>query len=304
MNDIFAGKKKRPGLRNSNKNIRHTLRLFGQEDQQKPYFISSGAGISRYPAEGFRADFYIYAICFSGTAELLLNNEPVHLRTNSFFAAIPSTIVQVVGHSPDFRARVLVFEKSFLLKNILDARQLEQLGFFSFDTLAFVQLKKKESQLLQGKLDALHLKTRQDGLFQEQLVQNLIFNLLYETAEIFVRYHNTALRKALGREEELFLQFMKLVQFHFREEQGLDFYAGKLFIGSKYLIQVCKKIAGKTPGTLIAAAMSNEACLLLKQPDNTISMVAARLNYGSVAAFSKFFRKQTGVSPSAYRNNH
>jgi AraC family 4-hydroxyphenylacetate 3-monooxygenase operon regulatory protein len=301
MNYTFVEHKHISILANTSKNIRTTLQLFGQEEQDKPYFVSEGAGLVMHPEEGFRADFYIYAICIAGTARLSLNNQEVHIKTNHFFAAIPSSVIQVLEHSKNFKAKVLVFEKSFLLKNILDARQLEHLGFFSFDTLAHIDLNNEEFLLLKNKLDNIYEKTKAESLFQDQIVQSLIFNLLFETASIFFTYRQVVRKKALSREDELFMKFMKLVQFNFKTQQELSFYADKLFISPKYLIQLCKNISGKTPGNILSETLVNEARLLLKMPDNNISTVSTSLNYGSVAAFSKFFKKHTGISPSAFR---
>ena len=301
MNYTFVENKHFSILSNTSKNIRTTLQLFGQEEQDTPYFVSEGAGLMMYPEEGFRADFYIYAICIAGTARISLNNEELIIKANHFFAAIPSTVIQVFEHSKNFKAKVLVFEKSFLLKNILDARQLEHLGFFSFDTLAHIDLDNRAYQLLKNKLDGIYTKTKEDGLFRDQIVQSLIFNLLFETATIFFQYREVVRRKALSREDELFMKFMKLVQFNFKKVQDLSFYSGKLFISNKYLIQLCKNISGKTPGNIIAATILQEAKLLLKMPDQNISTVSTALNYSSVAAFSKFFSKHTGMSPSAFR---
>lgn len=296
--DIFVAKSK--GLKNSTKNIKATLQLFGYIDRIKPWFISSGSGIERFPEESFRSDFYVYLICMNGKAQLWINNELQAISPNSLLSLIPSTLVQVKNHSLDFRAKVLVFERSFLLKNILDARQLEHLGFFSFTSITHLQLTKNESQKLNRMVDYLYERSLQDGIFHDQVMQSLIFNLLFETAAIYSDHHHQQIQKAVSREEELFIQFMKLVQSNFNTQQTLSYYGNKLFISDKYLIQICKNITGKTPGTIMAELMINEAKLLLNNPANNINLVSQKLNYATVAAFSKFFKKHTGVSPSKW----
>ncbi len=299
--NIFASPTTLYFLARTTKDIIATLQLFGQPQRNKSYFVSAGTGLNIYPDEGFRADFYIYAIGIAGTADVSFNGNRTTIRANDFFAAIPATIVQVHGHSKDFKAKVLIFERSFLLKNIMDARQLEHLGFFNFDTLAHVSLLKTEAGFLKQKLDTIESRSRETGMFHDSIMQSLIINLLFETAEVYFSYRGKVSSKKPIREEELFIKFMKLVNASFRHEQALSFYADKLFVSSKYLIQVCKEISGKTPGSLIAEAMLAEAKLLLANPDNNISDVGSALGYNSVAAFSKFFRKQTGMAPSAFR---
>ncbi len=44
-----------------------------------------------------------------------------------------------------------------------------------------------------------------------------------------------------------------------------------------------------------------EAKVLLKSTDLTVQEVAARLNFANQSFFGKYFKHQTGMSPSAYR---
>lgn len=300
--DNFAARSTINDLANNTKNISTTLQLFGLQEQGASYFISEGAAIMMYPEEGFRADYYIYAICLSGTADIALNGERIKLKKDDFFAVIPSTAIQVLGHSSAFKIKVLLFERGFLLKNVSDTRQLEQLGFFNYDTLAHIHLISTEAVFLKEKLDALGAKSKTTGIFHDTIIQSLIINLLFETAEIYFRYTGATKKKALNNEELLFMKFIKLLQYNFKSEKQLDFYTRKLFITDKYLIDICKKVAGKTPGTLIAEAVLAEARLLLALPEYNVSLVSAELQYSSVAAFSKFFRKHTGIPPVEYKN--
>lgn len=297
----FVAETAAPELVNKTKDISATLQLFGLKETGAPYFISEGIAVTTYPQEGFRADYYIYAICLSGTATISLNGEKIRLKKNDFFTAIPSSAIQVFECSDSFRAKVLLFQRSFLLKNIADTRQLEQLGYFNYDTMVHVPLHNEEASFLKQKLDTLGVRSKMDSLFQDTIMQSLMINLLFETAEIYFRYRGEVKRKALNNEELLFVKFTSLLQTHFITERQLDFYANKLFVTDKYLIEICKKVAGKTPGTLIAEAVLAEAKLLLTLPDQNISTVSTELQYSSVAAFSKFFKKHTGIAPKDYK---
>lgn len=289
-------------LKNDTKNINATLQLFGYNEEGKPWFISNGVGIVSYPEEAFRADFYVYAICISGKAILKTNNEIIHIEAGTFFTTIPSTILQAISHTKNFKAKVLIFERSFLLKNILDARQLEHLGFFNFNSLAHHFFNEEETKQLSSLFANLYNRSLHSGVFHNEIMQSLILNLLFETAEIYLLHANLKKEKSITREEDLFLKFMKQVQFHFRAQHPLGFYSKSLFISDKYLIQLCKRIAGKTPGIILAEALINEAKLLLNNPENNITMVSQQLNYSSVAAFSKFFKKHTGFAPKDWKN--
>jgi AraC-like DNA-binding protein len=87
-----------------------------------------------------------------------------------------------------------------------------------------------------------------------------------------------------------------------KKKHNLKFYADSLFITPKYLIHAIKKSSGKTPGKLIDEAIVAEAKLLLRDRDHTIAKVSERLQFSDQASFSKFFKKNTGITPVSYRS--
>ena len=89
---------------------------------------------------------------------------------------------------------------------------------------------------------------------------------------------------------------------HDKVQHNLKFYADSLFITPKYLIHAIKNASGKTPGKLIDEAIIAEAKLLLMDYDNSISYIAEHLHFSDQAAFSKFFKKNTGITPVSYRS--
>ncbi|HFK5570495.1 TPA: helix-turn-helix domain-containing protein [Elizabethkingia meningoseptica] len=74
-----------------------------------------------------------------------------------------------------------------------------------------------------------------------------------------------------------------------------------MFITRKYLSKVIKKTLNKTPKDVINQTLTIEAKLLLKRSNANINEIAASLSFSDQAMFSKFFKKQTGQSPSEYK---
>ena len=58
---------------------------------------------------------------------------------------------------------------------------------------------------------------------------------------------------------------------------------------------------GKTTTDVISTRIIQEAKILLKQTDWNVSEIAYCLGFEEVAHFSNFFRKQTTLSPLAFR---
>jgi AraC-like DNA-binding protein len=78
-------------------------------------------------------------------------------------------------------------------------------------------------------------------------------------------------------------------------------YAERLAIHVNHLNKVLKEQTGKTTTDLISSRITQEAKILLKQTNWTISEIGYCLGFEEVAHFSNFFRKQTTVSPLSFR---
>ena len=67
------------------------------------------------------------------------------------------------------------------------------------------------------------------------------------------------------------------------------------------LIRQFVRVMGDPPMTFLFRHRMSVAAILLQQGKSTISAVAARVGYGSEAAFSNAFRRHYGLAPGAYR---
>lgn len=281
-------------------NLHDTL-LFYHIDCRESYYISSGNPISDFPETPFRIDYYALCICTEGHVKVEIDSQKHHVTANSFMVAAPSTIVKFVKTSPDFKMKLLFFDKNFLIKNISNPFIIEKMNLFPEGSYSLVKTTEKNSQQIQSLLDYLKKKSRRQGKFTEEIVRTVIFNLLLETAEIMEKEHNNMAKKEEGK-KDIYLRFSKLIRENVRQQRSVQFYADLLFVSPKYLIEIIKKASGKTPHEVIDEALLKEAYAMLGDPAITISEIAFQLQFNSTSAFGRFFKKQTSASPSEYRN--
>jgi AraC family transcriptional regulator, transcriptional activator of pobA len=93
-----------------------------------------------------------------------------------------------------------------------------------------------------------------------------------------------------------------LVEEHFRKERRLTFYAGKLAMTPDRLNDHVKRAAGVTAGHLIRQRVLTEAKRQLVFTNQPIHEIAYDLTFADPSHFARFFRKQTGVTPQAFRD--
>lgn len=95
-------------------------------------------------------------------------------------------------------------------------------------------------------------------------------------------------------------RFMDLLRRHHQQERMVQYYADRLCVTPKYLSMVVKDFSGKSPSDWISDYVIAEAKSLLHYSQLPPQEVAFRLNFPSTAAFGKFFKQKTGISPRQY----
>ena len=92
-----------------------------------------------------------------------------------------------------------------------------------------------------------------------------------------------------------------LVDQHFRKERLLSFYADKLAMTPDRLNDHVKRATGVTAGHLIRQRVLTEAKRQLVFTTQPIHEIAYDLAFSDPSHFTRFFRKQTGMTPQAFR---
>ena len=102
---------------------------------------------------------------------------------------------------------------------------------------------------------------------------------------------------------DIIRQYNLLVEKYFREKHQVKDYADLLFRSPKTLSNLFHKYGKKTPLSIIHERIILEAKRLLLYSDKTTEEIAFDLGYKDSGHFSKFFKKQEGVSPSLFKKN-
>jgi AraC-like DNA-binding protein len=98
-------------------------------------------------------------------------------------------------------------------------------------------------------------------------------------------------------------KFNLLVEKNFKSEHSVSFYAQQLCKSPKTLSNLFAIFNQKTPSQIIQERITVEAKRLLYYTDRSIKHITFELGFEDVAYFSNFFKKNTGVSPSDFRNS-
>jgi AraC family transcriptional activator of pobA len=93
----------------------------------------------------------------------------------------------------------------------------------------------------------------------------------------------------------------RLIEDHFRKQRQIGFYAERLAMTPDRLNDHVKRATGITVGHLIRQRVLTEAKRALVFTNQAIHEIAYDLDFSDPSHFARFFRKQTGSTPNAFR---
>lgn len=98
-----------------------------------------------------------------------------------------------------------------------------------------------------------------------------------------------------------FKNFLKILEEHYHQPEGVEFYAEKLFMSVRNLNLIIQSILQQSVSEIIETRKLIEAKNLLVTTDKTISEIGFELGYKEKAHFSTVFKKKSGQTPTEFR---
>ncbi|POX38503.1 AraC family transcriptional regulator [Streptomyces sp. Ru73] len=88
------------------------------------------------------------------------------------------------------------------------------------------------------------------------------------------------------------------------EPLDLDAVAAHAGYSRFHFVRAFKAVYGLTPGQYLSRRRIERAEELLRTADLSVTEICTLVGFASLGTFSATFKKQTGLSPSAYRDRH
>lgn len=99
------------------------------------------------------------------------------------------------------------------------------------------------------------------------------------------------------------MEFKTLLENNFYKERQPSFYATKMGLSPNNFSKICKQHFLKTPSTLIHERVILESKKLIHLSYKSMKEIAAELNFDDENYFSRYFKKHTRITPTAFREN-
>ena len=154
--------------------------------------------------------------------------------------------------------------------------------------------------------DKMLAETASDYAYKQDLLRSYVNLLLHEALKMTPHDGYAKPTNAAHRITSLFLELLERQfpidspQRPLRLKTAQDF-ATYLSVHVNHLNRTVRQVTGKTTTGHIAERVTSEARALLKHTDWNTADIAHGLGFNYPTYFNNFFKKQTGLSPQAYR---
>jgi AraC-like DNA-binding protein len=247
----------------------------------------------------YRYECHMLVCVTQGHCVQLVDFTPVSCKAGVILALRPGQ-AHNFGRDEHWDGWIVLFRPEFLLPALSASRHL-QLAF-DLDRLPdFISLNGDDLRRASESIDRM----REDASLQAppEDVHALLRYQLYALVAWLVVIHDRRRANEGSPSSALlhFMRFQKLVEQRFSEWSQVDAYAKHLACTERSLTRATTKAVNMSAKAFISARVNLEAKRLLAHTGLPISVIAERLCFEEATHFSKFFKRNTGCTPTEFR---
>ncbi|MBO6058105.1 MAG: helix-turn-helix transcriptional regulator [Bacteroidales bacterium] len=246
--------------------------------------------------ENFSPATYTLQFIKSGTMKVDINNQIHELSANSGYFIAPGFLVRHPNAEGYPEMYIVSFTMDFIQELHLPFSLVQIAHIYSRPVWRMSAQKMQRiehyCELLREVCDE---KNREAAA---QLLKSMIFYLAGDMTSAATQ------QTQLSRNEEITGKFLVLVDANYAQQHSLDWYASELCLSARYIANTIKQTLGMTASSCIERALTHRAKTLLSTSTTPIAEIAEMLGFQNQSHFGTFFKRQAGVSPSAYRTQY
>jgi AraC family transcriptional activator of pobA len=246
--------------------------------------------------EPHRHDSYLMVFFTNGYGMHEIDFDRFEIKKGTLFVLQPGQMHHW-NLSEDIEGFVIIFSQE-LYNLYFGQKKINDYNFYySIYNTPEIVFGEKESPKILPYFNLLIEENKEQNPFQLDKMLNLLDCIHIEVAR---KYGETYSHQTHSYNIKI-NTFERLLEQHFKEEKLPSFYADKLNITLKHLNRICNEILKKTATDVIMDRVILEIKRMLTDKQLAVNEVASAVGYDDYSYFSRVFKKQTGVSPTAFR---
>ena len=262
--------------------------------------VSAGVAIVELEgAQGYHGPItsphYIISLCDRGSIDMEYDGEAERFTPHDIAVLYPHHTCIAHQASPDYHLTLIIVSASLYAR-------MSRLSFSNkrsvYEQLPHFHLTDSQYDDLRAYIDTLRRIASLDLTNREDTLVSCIYTL----SQIIDHYHDIAVGPTAADFKCLSHRFYNAIIENCHQHRDVRFYADLFCLSPKHFSTVIRQQTGHTAGHWIQHYLT----IRLKQtltydPESSIQSIADRFGFDEQASFARFFKRQTGLTPTEYR---
>lgn len=229
--------------------------------------------------------FYAVYWMHEGDGTHVIDFEEYEIRPDRVFFIKPEQVHFLHGRA-HLKYSALQFTEDFMMPYLFAGQK---------DIAVYKDLSQAEAERIEVLFKQLQTESVSNLPNSNSVIQSEINTLLLELERMSIPAPNTSVIPDILR------KYKDLIDKDFVKERQVRNYAERLGISPNYLNVLARKHLGKSALEMINERVVLEVKRMLIRTEYDISEIAYKLGFNELSYFSRFFKRQTGMTPLRFR---
>ncbi|MGL1864181.1 MAG: AraC family transcriptional regulator [Pseudodesulfovibrio sp.] len=264
-----------------------------------PYTVDTGCPVSDLSAAHYH-DFYVVHYVTGGRGTHVIDFEHYDIEPGSLYFVSPRQLHLWLVEE-ELSGFIMAFSEDFLISSNYPGDSVVELEFFnSASHSPVLKVSEAHGREVQGQLSVMQ---REFGERNEGYVSVLRASFHIFIVQLQRLFADEMSRIKYVKEHRLVRRFKQMVSDTFASQPNIQEYAEMLNVSVSQLNDVIKEATGRTPGQILRNEQVLAAKRLLAHSDLNVAEICYQLNFEDPSYFGRFFKRETGFSPLAFRGS-
>ncbi|OXE99974.1 AraC-like DNA-binding protein [Flavobacterium araucananum] len=232
----------------------------------------------------------------SGTQSLKIGFEEYTYISNEIMIVPAEQIFSIEQINNELTGFICQFDPDILVGKYGNTELLNDFDFLKVGGNPKISLSETNSPFIFNLFNRLQAEYVQSDITNFDIVQSYLMALFCEMNKNNIKTPKSGTASAV-----LASRFKKLIFANIKTNHQVNYYASLLNVTPNHLNKSVKSATGKTATKWIDDAILLEAKYLLFQTTLSINEIAMQVGHEDHSYFSRFFKKQEGITPIQYR---
>lgn len=249
-----------------------------------------------------RHDFYSILFIEEGTGIHYIDFKEYEVKDNMIFFVTPGQMHQLIFFRPP-KGRAIVFNDEFMIKNAISDKLINDIYLFN-KTGETPPLTPDEAGMIIFKdlIRQMDMFSEMQTIYKSEAIGSLVKLFMIQSNNNCTLTDDES-SELLEGGKHLLRPFRELLEKHYQTKHMVSEYAYELTVTADYLNKVLKNITGISAKEHIQNKLITEAKRLLIFSNISNKELSYQLGFDEAAHFNNFFKKMTGLTPTAFRSS-